>query len=100
MNLKNLKIKSKTLKKLQQKLKGVKVIIFDENCIIGRRLFVAIDQCLHHAFPQNHNILFRSCSVLFFGDFGQLSPVLDLLIYALDARPNDSLSEAGYVIYT
>ncbi|CAG8780130.1 11857_t:CDS:1, partial [Gigaspora rosea] len=48
----------------------------DEKSIIGRRLLAAIDQ---------HLLFHGGCSVLFFGDFGQLLPVLDLRMYAIDA---------------
>ncbi|CAG8469927.1 3415_t:CDS:2, partial [Cetraspora pellucida] len=94
-NIKNLELKPETLKKLQQKLRGIKVIIFDKKSMIDRRLLAVIDQRLRQAFPQNQNMLFGGCSVLFFGDFGQLPPVLDLPMYASDSRPNDSLSEAN-----
>ncbi|CAG8768743.1 17939_t:CDS:2, partial [Cetraspora pellucida] len=37
-NFKNLELKAESLKKLQQKLKGVKITIFDEKSMISRRL--------------------------------------------------------------
>ncbi|CAG8597262.1 6136_t:CDS:2, partial [Cetraspora pellucida] len=64
-NFKNLELKAESLKKLQQKIEG---------------LLAVIDQCLRQTFPQNPNILFGGCSILFFGDFSQLPPVLDLPI--------------------
>ncbi|CAG8536702.1 15388_t:CDS:2 [Cetraspora pellucida] len=77
----------------------VKIIVFDEKSMIERRLLAVIDQRLCQAFPQNQNILFGGCLVLFFGDFGQLPPVLDLPMYVSDSRPNDSLSEAEQHIF-
>ncbi|CAG8706080.1 13222_t:CDS:2 [Cetraspora pellucida] len=50
-------------------------------------------------FYKNKDMLFEGCSVLFFGDFSQLPPVMDLPIYVLDSRLHDHILEAGCKIY-
>lgn len=51
--------------------------------MIGLRMLSAIDQRLREIRPQYSNVLFGGVSVILFGDFCQLPPVLDLALYQL-----------------
>ena len=42
--------------------------------MVGRKVFGMIDRRLRQAFPRKSQVLFGGCSVLLFGDFGQLPP--------------------------
>lgn len=85
------------LHQIQQQLSSVKYIIIDEMSMVGRRLFGQIDRRLRQDFPHCANQLFGGCSVLLFGDFGQLPPVLDLPLYTTDTR--SELSDQGRAAY-
>ena len=65
------------LHNLQAKCSNIKYIIIDELSMIGCRLLNAIDQRLKQAFPDKSDQSFGGCSILMFGDFGQLPPVGD-----------------------
>jgi len=71
--------------------------IIDEMSMVGRKMFGQIDRRLHQIFPHyaNHMLGGRSC--IFFGDFGQLPPVMDLPLYTTTSR-ND-LSDLGSSTY-
>ena len=49
--------------------------------MIGLKLLSAIDFCLRQIRPQYTDIPFRGVSVVLFGDFGQLPPVVDSALY-------------------
>ena len=65
--------------------------------MVGRKLFGQIDRRLRQAFPHQAQEVFDGCSVLLFGDFGQLPPVMDLPLYTLDSR--SELSDQGRTAY-
>ncbi|GES80911.1 ATP-dependent DNA helicase Pif1-like [Rhizophagus clarus] len=94
---KRLDINGERLKQLQDKLSDVRYVIIDEKSMIGRRMLAIIDMRLQQAFPEHNNEPFGGRSVILFGDFGQLPPVLDLPMYADDKR--DALSNSGLAVY-
>ena len=49
--------------------------------MIGHRMFALINLRFWQAFPEHNNEQFGGRSVIMFGNFGQLSPVLDLPMY-------------------
>ena len=69
-------------RKLQQELRNTKLLIIDEKSMVGLRLLRAIDVRLREAFPERSGRPFGGISVMLFGDFGQLPPVLDAALYA------------------
>jgi ATP-dependent DNA helicase PIF1 len=96
-NNNSLDITGESLKKLQEKLEGIKYIIIDEKSMVGRRMLGMIDIRLRQAFPEYNNKPFGGRSVILTGDFGQLPPVLDLPMYSSIQR--DPLSNDGFVAY-
>ena len=58
--------------------------MIDEKSMIGQRMLSLIDMRLKQAFLES-NEPFRGRSIIMFGDFEQLLPVLDLLMYANNA---------------
>ena len=65
--------------------------------MVGRKVFGQIDNRLRQAFPHHAQEVFGGCSLLLFGDFGQLPPVMDLPLYTTDSRSN--LSDQGRTAY-
>ena len=66
--------------------------------MVGRRMFSAIDKRLREAFPKSKNEPFGRRSIILFGDFGQLPPVLDLPMYATNLS-HDITSNDGIASY-
>jgi len=75
----------------------VKYIIIDEKSMVGRRILGTIDKRLRQAFPEHNNETFGGRSVILFGDFGQLSPVLDIPMYS--SEKGGTLSNDGIEVY-
>ena len=69
------------LNKIQQALAGMEYLIIDEMSMVGRKMFSQVDQRLRQVFPHRSDQVLGGCSVLLFGDFGQLAPVMDLPLY-------------------
>ena len=72
--------------------------IVDEKSMVRRRMLALIDMRLRQIFPENANEPFGGRSIIMFGDFGQLPPVLDLPMYAVNAS-RDTLSNNGIASY-
>src|SRR5437764_208575 len=66
--------------------------------MVGRRMLATIDTRLRQAFPENMNEAFGGRSILLFGDFRQLPPVLDFPMYAKNIS-HDTRSNDGMVAY-
>ncbi|GES89666.1 ATP-dependent DNA helicase Pif1-like [Rhizophagus clarus] len=94
---KHLDINGEWLKQLQDKLSDVRYVIIDKLSMISRQMLIIIDMWFWQAFSEHNNKLFGSRSVILFGDFGQLSPVLDLPMYANDKQ--DVLSNSDSAVY-
>ena len=65
--------------------------------LVERKTFGQVDRRLRQAFPHHFQEVFGGCSCLLFGDFGQLSPVMDLPLYTTDSRTE--LSDQGRAAY-
>ena len=85
------------LHELQQSFHGIRYLIIDEISMVGRKVFGQVDRHLRQAFPHNTHEVLGSCSCLLFGDFGQLPPVMDLLLYTTETRTD--LSDQGRSAY-
>ncbi len=85
------------LQHLQQRLSQVTYLIIDEISMVGRKLFGQVDRRLRQAFPNAADDVLGNCSCLLFGDFGQLSPVMDLPLYTTVSR--SQLSDLGRAAY-
>ena len=72
-------------------------LIIDEMSMVGRKIFGQVDKRLRQGFPHRADTLFRGCSCLLFGDFGQLPPVMDLPLYSTVSR--SALSDLGSTAY-
>ena len=65
-------------------MSNVKYILIDEMSFIGKNLFITIDSRLCQAFLENANIPFGGRSIILVGDLGQLMPIMDKPLYALE----------------
>ena len=92
-------LNGESLKKLQNRLKGISYFIIDEKSMVGRRMLAIIDIRLRQAFPEQRNQVFGGRSLILVGDFGQLPPVLDEPMYSQIPRC-DPLSSDGIVAYS
>ena len=72
-------------------------MIIDEMSMMGRKLFGQIDRRLHQIFPHHGDCILGGCSLILFGDFGQLPPVMDLPLYT--TIPRTDLSDLGSTTY-
>ena len=86
------------LKKLQERLQDVLYFIIDEKSMVGRRMLALIDMRLRQAFPEKANESFEGRSIIFFGDFRQLPPELDLPMYTNNVS-QDTNSNKGIGTY-
>ena len=98
LNNKDFELGSNRLKELQERLQNIIYLIIDEKSMVGRRMLALIDMRLRHAFPENKNEAFGGRSVILFGNFGQLPPVLDLPMYATNVS-HDTKSNDGITAY-
>ena len=86
------------LQKIQEELSSTRYLIIDEMSMVGRRMFGMIDRRLRQAFPSKSQVVFGGCSILLFGDFGQLPPVMDLPLYT--SHTSSDLKDQGYRAYS
>ena len=98
INDNNVDLNSNKLKQLQERLKDVTYFIIDEKSMVGRRMLRLIDTRLRQAFPNHKNESFGRRSIIMFGDFGQLPPVLDLSMYTTNVS-HDIISKDGIASY-
>ena len=94
-------LEGERLQQLQESLAGVKYnIIIDEMSMsmsmVGRKLFGQVDSRLRQAFQHSADVVLGG-SVLLFGDFVQLPPVIDLPLYSSDMK--SPLSDLGRTAY-
>src|SRR5579859_2897251 len=75
---------------LQGRLNHINYIILDEKSMVGRRMFSKVDSRFRDGFPDRRNDFFGGCSMLMFGDFGQLPPVGDTPLFDLRQRDGNS----------
>ncbi|GBB94108.1 hypothetical protein RclHR1_22940002 [Rhizophagus clarus] len=93
-----LEIDGERLKQLQERLQGVHYVIIDKLSMVGRRMLAKIDTRLRQGFSENRNVPFGKRSIILFSNFGQLPPVLDLLMYTTNTS-RDASSNNGIVLY-
>ena len=90
-------LQGEQLNKIQQALAGMEYLIIDEMSMVGRKMFGQVDSRLRQMFPHRSDQVFGGCSVLLFGDFGQLPPVMDLPLYTTST--SSTLSDIGASAY-
>ena len=86
----NAKLNAQQLLLLQGRLKSFDYIILDEKSMVGRKLLSKVDSRLRDGFPSQRDEYFGGCSLLMFGDFGQLPPVGDIPLFDLRLRDGTS----------
>ena len=86
------------LHNMQEELSFTKYLIIDEMSMVSRKTFGMIDRRLRQAFPHKSQVLFGGCSVLLFGDFGQLPPVFGLPLYT--TQTSSDLADQGCRAYS
>ena len=82
---------------IQQSFLSVEYIVIDEMSMIRRKLFGQVDEQLQQIFPQRSHHMLGGCSCILFGDFGQLSPVMDLPLYTTTSC--NEISDLGSTTY-
>ena len=93
-------LEGERLHRLQNTLAPVSYLIIDEMSMVGRTTMGQVDKRLRQAFPHHADEVFGGCSVLLFGDFGQLPPVGDLPLYTTASRkPLSDLGRAAYQMF-
>jgi ATP-dependent DNA helicase PIF1 len=69
---------------LQRALQHCEYLIIDEKSMIGVAMLGCVDQRLRQAFPEYNLEPFGGISIILFGDFFQLPPVLQKPLYYAD----------------
>jgi ATP-dependent DNA helicase PIF1 len=98
INKKKVDLKGIRLKQFQEKLQDVIYFIIDEKSMVGRRMLSLIDTRMRQAFLENKNEAFGGHSIILFGNFGQLPPVLNLPMYANNTG-HEEMSNTGLAAY-
>ncbi|XP_059064231.1 uncharacterized protein LOC131856450 [Cryptomeria japonica] len=75
-------LQGQTLASFQESMYFIRYIIINEMSFIGPRFIQRIDIRLREAFPAHNQLPFRGCSIILFGDLGQLPPIKDIPMYA------------------
>ena len=75
-------LEGQSLSKLQEELRHILYILIDEMSFIRPKMLTQIDARLRHAFTSNCTMPFSGCLIILVGDFGQLPPVKEILMYA------------------
>ena len=86
----NVRLNVQQLLLLQGRLMPINYIILDEKSMVGRKLLSKVDSRLRDGFPDGRDEYFGGCSLLMFGDFGQLPPVGDTPLFDLRLRDGTS----------
>ena len=73
-------ISGAALRKLQQRLQDMKIVIFDKVSMMGKKMIYFIDQCLYQSFGKMYKPFGCFCLILV-GDFQQLPPVGNKPLY-------------------
>ncbi len=82
VSAKTFDLTGENLKRLQSKLDIMYYFVIDEKSMVGRHMLALIDLRLRQAFPEYRNHAFGRCSIILVRNFGQLSSVLDELMYS------------------
>lgn len=71
-------LQGQTLASFQESMYFICYIIIDEMSFTSPNLIQRIDIRLREAFPAHNQLLFGGCSIILFGDLGQLPPVKEI----------------------
>ena len=78
-------------------------MVIDEKSVLGLKTLGWIDRRLREIFPGNRNEIFRGLTVLLIGDFFQLPPVLNKLLYTtnvfLSLKQDELLGRNAYLSF-
>jgi ATP-dependent DNA helicase PIF1 len=91
-------LEGSALIRLQDRLKNKKYIIIDEMSMLGQRSFTWIDKRLRQA-TARYDKLFGGISVILIGDFGQLPPVGDKLLFTDPDVTKHESNDHAYLLY-
>jgi ATP-dependent DNA helicase PIF1 len=83
---------------LQKGYENLKYLIIDEISMVGQCLLGMLDSRLRQIFAGSSDVVFGGISVLMFGDFGQLPPVMDKCLY-LPTTCKNVLGTQGRMAY-
>ena len=91
-------LEGNALMRLQDRIKGKKYIIIDEMSMLGQKSFTWVDKRLRQATAQ-YGKPFGGMSIILIGDFGQLPPVGDRLLFSNPSLTCDESNDHGYLLY-
>ena len=92
-------LSSDALRRVQEALKNTRFLFIDEMSMVGLKLLYAIDARLRQIFPHNSDEPFGGLTVVLFGDFGQLPPVMDTPLYASVTDPSKATLQHASRLY-
>ena len=91
-------LEGSALMRLQEKLKGKRYILIDEMSMLGQTSFTWIDKRLRQA-TARYDLPFGGISIIRIGDFAQLPPVGDKVLFSNPKVTNHELNDHGYLLY-
>jgi ATP-dependent DNA helicase PIF1 len=87
------------LRQLQRSLKNTHFLFVDEMSMVGLRMLRIMDSRLREAFPANREKPFGGITVVMFGDFAQLPPVLDTALFHRPGDKSKNIMHEGSKLY-
>ena len=90
-------LRGPALQRLQDKFASTRYLIIDEVSMIGCNMLNSINKRLQQAFPLKADQPFGGCSLILFGDFGQLPPVGDSRLF--HPKRTNPTAMSGHMIY-
>jgi len=87
------------LRNLQSELKNMHFLFIDEMSMVGLKMLYMIDRRLREVFPADREKPFGGVTIVMFGNFAQLPPVMDAPLFHRPGERNPDMVHEGAKLY-